>query len=64
MKYFILCYDADKEENERVLNAEASFVEELKKNDVIPLIGEWKGKFNKGLDDILLMGLDITVRRA
>lgn len=64
MKYFILCYDADKEENERVLHAEASFVEELKKNDVIPLIGEWKGKFNKGLDDILLMGLDITVRRA
>ena len=64
MKYFILCYDADKEENERVLDSEASFVEELKKNDVIPLIGEWKGKFNKGLDDILIMGLDITVRRA
>lgn len=64
MKYFILCYDADKEENERVLDAEAAFVEELKRNDVIPLIGEWKGKFNKGLDDILIMGLDITVRRA
>ena len=64
MKYFILCYDADKEVNERVLKAEASFVEELKKNDVIPLIGEWKGEFDKGLDDILLMGLDITVRRA
>lgn len=64
MKYFILCYDADKEENERVQNAEASFVEALKEQDVIPLIGEWQGKFNKGLDDILLMGLDITVRRA
>ena len=64
MKYFILCYDADKEENERVLKAEASFVEELKNNNVIPLIGEWKGKFDKGLDDILIMGLDITVRRA
>ena len=64
MKYFILCYDADKEDNERVLNAEASFVEALKKHGVIPLIGEWQGKFNKGLDDILLMGLDITVRRA
>lgn len=64
MKYFVLCYDADKEENERVLQAEASFVEELKKNNVIPLIGEWRGKFDKGLDDILIMGLDITVRRA
>ena len=64
MKYFILCYDADQEENERVQNAEASFVEALKEQDVIPLIGEWQGKFNKGLDDILLMGLDITVRRA
>ena len=64
MKYFILCYDADKEENDRVLHAEATFVEELKKNNVIPLIGEWKGKFDKGLDDILIMGLDITVRRA
>ena len=64
MKYFILCYDADKEENDRVLHAETAFVEELKKNNVIPLIGEWKGKFDKGLDDILIMGLDITVRRA
>lgn len=61
MKYFIVCYDADKESKEEVLNAEASFVKELKSNGVIPMIGSWKQKFDKGLDDILLAGLDITI---
>ena len=64
MKYFLLCYDADKHENDMVLNSEKAFVERLKQEGVIPLIGEWKGKFNKGIDDILLMGLDVTVRPA
>lgn len=62
MKYFLLCYDADKTENEMVLKAEQNFIALLKKENIIPLVGEWKGKFNKGLDDILLMGLDINVR--
>ncbi len=61
MKYFILCYDADKEDNENVLNAETAFIEELKKNDVIALKGHWTKQFGKGLDDILLDGLDIFV---
>ena len=64
MKYFAICYDADKESNERVAQAEKALAEELIRNDVIPLIGEWKGKFNKGIDDILLMGLDISIKRA
>lgn len=64
MKYFILCYDADKEDNENVLNAETAFIEELKKHDVIPLKGHWKKQFDKGLDDILLSGLDITLSPA
>lgn len=64
MKYFLLCYDADKTENETVMNAEKAFIEALKKAGVTPLIGEWKGKYNKGIDDILLMGLDITIRPA
>lgn len=64
MKYFILCYDADKEENERVLAAEAAFVNALREEGITPLIGEWKGKFDKGIDDILLKGLDISVRKG
>ena len=64
MKYFILCYDADKHTNEDVLKAEKRFIEELKKNNVIPLTGEWKNKFDKGIDDILLLGLDITIMPA
>lgn len=62
MKYFVLCYDADKNENEAVSKAEARFIEKLKEHGVIPCIGEWKGKFNKGLDDILVMGMDISIR--
>lgn len=62
MKYFILCYDADKSENDMVANAERSCLEALKEAGVIPLIGEWSGKFDKGLDDILLMGIDIKTR--
>ena len=60
MKFFALCYDADKEENEAVRKAEAALVKRLKEYGVKVLIGDWSSKFNKGIDDILLMGLDIT----
>ncbi len=62
MKYFFLCYDADKEENESVKKAEASFIETLKNHGIKVMVGEWSGKFDKGIDDILLMGLDISLR--
>ena len=59
MKVFILCYDADKEENRQVSKAEESFIRELRKEGVNAIIGKWSGKFDKGIDDILLMGCDI-----
>lgn len=61
MKVFVLCYDADKDKNDDVRAAEAAFVERLKEENVMPMIGNWKSRFDKGLDDILLMGLDISV---
>lgn len=64
MKYFILCYDADKSINSNVLKAEQRFVQKLKEHGVIPCIGDWRGKFDKGLDGILVMGLDITIHPA
>lgn len=64
MKYFILCYDADKGSNDMVKNAEQACLDALKAAGVTPLVGEWSGKFDKGLDDILLMGIDIMTRRV
>lgn len=64
MKVFVLCYDADKSENDDVKKAEAAFIEALKENGVMPMIGNWKSRFDKGLDDILLLGLDIMVSRV
>jgi len=61
MKYFVVCYDADKETKDDVKRAEQAFVKELRENGVEPLIGYWKKDFDKGLDDILLAGIDILI---
>lgn len=61
MKVFVLCYDADKSENEMVSNAEKNFLLRIKQEGVTPCTGEWSGKFDKGLDDILLMGIDFKI---
>lgn len=58
MKVFILCYDADKEENGQVAISEKRFVKELQDHGVTVMIGNWSGKFQKGIDDILLMGCE------
>lgn len=61
--YYIICYDADKDDNRMVAAAEASLARDIYNHGGIPLIGEWSGKFDKGIDDILLMGIDINVRQ-
>jgi len=61
MEIFVLCYDADKHENESVANAEAAFIKALYDEGVRPMTGEWSNKFDKGLDDILIMGLDFKL---
>lgn len=64
MKYFILCYDADKEDNSMVYEAEQQFIKALREHDVIPMIGSWKQDFDKGLDDILLKGIEMVISPA
>lgn len=63
VKYYIICYDADKENNRMVAAAEASLARDIYNHGGIPLVGEWSGKFEKGIDDILLMGIDINVKQ-
>lgn len=63
LKMLIICYDADKADNFQVGGAEQRFVEACKKSGIIPLIGDWSGKFDKGLDDILLMGIDFQINK-
>lgn len=62
MQMFVLCYDADKENNRDVHNAEEKCIALVKEKGLKVLVGEWSGKFDKGLDDILLMGVDINLR--
>lgn len=59
MKQINILYDADKYENERVMNAEQSFVSELLKYpQILVCVGEWSTAWEeKGLDDILLSGI-------
>lgn len=57
MHQFNLMYDADKNENARVLNAEQDFVCELSKSNIQIFIGEWNANWGKGLDDIELEGV-------
>ena len=61
MKIFVLAYDADKSENLMVANAERDFVQKVREEGVRPFIANWNGKFDKGLDDILLMGIDFLL---
>lgn len=61
MKVFVLCYDADKKENKSVAAAERGFIERLRQSGIRVFVGNWSGKFEKGLDDILLMGCEFSV---
>lgn len=63
MKIFILCYDADKENNPQVAKAEKRFIEELQAAGIMVLIGKWSGKFEKGLDDVLILGCDFITEQ-
>lgn len=64
MKYFIVCYDADKEDNQMVYDSEQNFLAALKAHGVQPMIGSWKQDFDKGLDDILLKGIEMVISPA
>lgn len=63
MKMFILCYDADKSENTNVLAAEKGFIKALHDENVLVMKGDWSGSFDKGLDDILLQGVDFILNK-
>lgn len=57
MKRFVVMYDADKAENERVLHAEQDFINALKTYNIKICVGEWNECWGKGLDDILIQGV-------
>ena len=57
MKKLVVMYDADKNENERVMRAEQDFIENLRKRSVKVFVGEWNEVWGKGLDDILIQGV-------
>ena len=59
MRQLNVMYDADKYENERVMNAQVDFVTELSKYpQILVCVGEWSTAWGKkGLDDILLAGV-------
>lgn len=64
MKMFVLCYDADKHDNKNVLAAESGFIKMLQQHGILVAKGDWSESFDKGLDDILLQGVDFTINKA
>ena len=54
---FLLCYDADKDTNESVQKCEQKFAEALVARNAKVFIGDWSSQYDKGLDDLLLLGL-------
>lgn len=57
MELAVLIFDADKNENEKVMNSEKKAVAEFLKRDIPIAIGEWNENWGKGLDDVLLTGV-------
>lgn len=54
MKVFVVAYDADKEHNKAVLDAERGLVDKLKANGFSVAIAYWDESVGKGIDDALL----------
>ena len=59
---FLLCYDADKDHNADVLKNEGKFAQALYERGAQVMIGSWSSKYDKGLDDLLLLGVRPTCR--
>jgi hypothetical protein len=57
MTVMVICFDADKAENKKVLQAEGKGVQAAIANGYNIAIGEWNGAWGKGLDDTLLIGV-------
>ena len=54
--HFIIVYDADKNTNKAVLDAENGVVNMCKEKGVTTLISSWDPRYGKGADDILISG--------
>ncbi len=55
-RLIIVAYDADKETNKNVLNAQNMLVEALKKEGIMVAVAGWDISVGKGLDDLLVAG--------
>ena len=63
MRFLAVCFDADKNENMKVLASEQKAVLSLIKEGLQVGVGEWNASFGKGLDDILVQKIMPTVYR-
>lgn len=57
----VVCYDADKSQNESVLSAQNGLAKALADCQMQVAIGEWNEHWGKGLDDIFVRGLKPTI---
>lgn len=56
MKMMVIATDADKHENNKVMDAEKSLIEALKNEGVIVGVAEWNEIYGKGIDDCIAGG--------
>lgn len=61
VEMFVLAYDADKHSNMNVLNAEKKLIEALKKEGFSIAVCEWNLNIAKGIDDLIMLGLNPSI---
>jgi len=61
MKTAIICYDADKNTNIRVLQNEQSALKEFMDRGLRVAVGEWDANWGKGFDDTLVLGIQPSI---
>lgn len=62
MQMMVIATDADKYENDKVMDAEAALIKALKKEGIMVGVAEWDERHGKGIDDCIAGGHWPTIR--
>ena len=58
VKMFVVAYDSDACVNEQVLHHQQGLVEKLKENNIPVAVASWNYNVAKGIDDLIMLGLN------
>ena len=55
---FVVAYDSDACVNEQVLHHQQGLVQKLKENNIPVAVASWNYNVAKGIDDLIMLGLN------